>query len=82
MEVEVCFYGNLVRLAGGRTRRVRVDADNPKVADLRAAIEREVPEVASHLHHTAVGVGTELLPDDAPVLPGARVSLLPPVSGG
>jgi MoaE-MoaD fusion protein len=82
MDVEVSFYGNLVRVAGARTRRVRVDGDAPTVSDLRAAIRREIPGVAPHLDHTAVGMGTELLPDDAPLVAGAEISLLPPVSGG
>lgn len=82
MDVEICFYGNLVGIAGGRNRTVRVDGDAPKVSDLRAAIRREIPAVAPHLEHTAVGMGTELLGDDAPLVAGAEISLLPPVSGG
>jgi MoaE-MoaD fusion protein len=34
------------------------------------------------MEHTAVGVGTELLANDAELFPGAAVALLPPVSGG
>lgn len=82
MEVEVCFYGNLVRIAGARRTTVRVDGESPTVSDLRAAILRDIPLVEPHLGHTAVGMGTELLPDSAPLVPGAEISLLPPVSGG
>ena len=82
MEVEVCFYGNLVHLVGGRVRTIRVEERAPRVSDLRSAIAREIPEIAPHLRHAAVGMGTELLPDDALLRPDAEISLLPPVSGG
>jgi molybdopterin synthase catalytic subunit/molybdopterin converting factor small subunit len=82
MHIEVSFYGSLVRLAGGRTRTVQVEGDSPTVSDLRAALSREIPGIARHLPHVAVGMGTELLPDQAPLEAGAEVSLLPPVSGG
>ncbi len=82
MEVEVCFYGNLIQLAGGRVRTVRVEGSSPRVSDLRAAIARDIPDVAPHLGHTAVGMGAELLGDDAPLQADAQISLLPPVSGG
>jgi molybdopterin converting factor small subunit len=82
MEVEVTFYGALVQSAGARTRVVNVDGDSPTVRDLRAAVAREVPAVAEHLGQAAVGIGTELSPDDALLDPAEEISLLPPVSGG
>ena len=82
MEVEVCFYGSLAHLAGGRVRRVQVEGSAPTVSDLRAAIVVQLPAVARHLDHTAIGMGTELLSDDALLRPDAQISLLPPVSGG
>ncbi len=82
MEVEVCFYGNLIHLAGGRVRTIRVDGTSPTVSDLRAAIAQEIPDMASHLRHTAVGMDSELLSDDAPIREDAQIALLPPVSGG
>ncbi len=82
MDVEVCFYGNLTRLAGGRIQTVRVDVRSPTVSDLREAIARQFPAVAPQMEHTAIGMGTELLRDDAPIRPGAQIALLPPVSGG
>lgn len=82
MEVEVCFYGSLVRMAGGRVQTVRVNGTAPTVADLRAAIVAQIPDIERHLAHIAVGMGNELLNDDAILRPGAQISLLPPVSGG
>ena len=82
MDVEVCFYGNLAHLAGARVRIIRVEGSAPTVSDLREAVAREIPDVAQHLPHTAVGIDAELLSDDAPLRPDVQISLLPPVSGG
>ncbi len=82
MEVRVSFYGSLSNHAGGRTRTVRVEGNPPTVADLRRAVARQFPEVAPHLEHTAVGMGTELFPDEAVLRTDQDISLLPPVSGG
>lgn len=81
-EVQVRFFGSLTRLAGRRTRTIRIEGEVPSVRDLRAAIARQVPEVAPHLHHTAIAAGTELLGDESPLPPKTEISLLPPVSGG
>lgn len=82
MDVRVSFYGNLTRLAGGRTRTVRVGGSPPTVGDLRAAVARDLPELAPHLAHVAVGIGAEIFPDEAVLRTDTEVSLLPPVSGG
>ncbi len=82
MEVKISFYGNLINLAGGRSHTLRVEGRPPTVADLRAAVARAFPEVAPHLEHTAVGMGTELFGDDAVLQADQEISLLPPVSGG
>jgi molybdopterin synthase catalytic subunit/molybdopterin converting factor small subunit len=82
MEVEVCFYGSLAHVAGGRIQTVWVEGSAPTVSDLREAIVGQMPDVERHLAHTAIGMGSELLSDDALLQPGAQISLLPPVSGG
>lgn len=82
MEVEVCFYGTLVQPAGGRVRTITVAGDPPTVADLRVAIASELPQVAPHLPHAAVGMGPDIFPDEAVLRVGEEISVLPPVSGG
>lgn len=82
MEVEVSFYGILSNLAGRRVRTVTVTGAAPTVGDLRRAIAGQVPAVAPHLGQVAVGSGTALLGDGDTLEEGARISLLPPVSGG
>jgi molybdopterin synthase catalytic subunit len=82
MEVEVSFYGHLRRLAGGRTRTIEIGSNHPTVGDLRTAIAVAIPAIAPHLPQSSVGMGVELISDEAPLLTGAEISLLPPVSGG
>lgn len=82
MDVEVRLYGNLSHLAGTRVTTVQVQGASPTVADLRLAIAEQLPVVAAHLQHAAVGSGVALLSEEAELQPGTPVSLLPPVSGG
>lgn len=82
MEFEISFYGPLVQPAGGRRRMVRVEGERPTVGDLRAAIASEIPAVAPHLKHVAIGMGSELYGDDAFLRADQEIALLPPVSGG
>jgi len=82
MKVEVTFYGNLRRVAGGRVRAISLPGVNPNVGDLRSAIAEAIPALAPHLPQASVGMGVELFPDEAPLRTGVEISLLPPVSGG
>jgi molybdopterin synthase catalytic subunit len=82
MEVEVSFYGHLRSLANGRTLRIPLTASSPTVGDLRGAIVEAIPAIAPHIRQASVGMGIELYPDEAPLLSGVEISLLPPVSGG
>ena len=82
MEVEVAFYGILSHLAGQRVRTVTVAGAAPTVGDLRRSIAGQIPAVAPHLGQVAVGSGAVLLADGDTLEAGARISLLPPVSGG
>ncbi len=82
MDVQVSLYGALVQPAGGRTRTVSVEGPAPTVGDLRAAIVRQIPALAGYMGQVAIGMGTELYPDEARLLPDREIALLPPVSGG
>ena len=62
-----------------------IDLDLPAVctvSDLRAAIGRHLPVLAPLMSHVMIAVNEEYAADDARVLPGARVAVIPPVSGG
>lgn len=80
--IHLTFFGPLASLAGSRTRTIELKEDRPTVATLRSALLREVPELREHLAHVAVAVETEIVQDSTPLDAHARVSLLPPVSGG
>lgn len=82
MDVDVSFFGALRGVAGGRRRTISLPEGGATVSDLRRAVLAELPALEPYMEHTAVGVGTELLADDAWLDPGVSVSLLPPVSGG
>lgn len=83
--LEVSFYGSLRSLAGGRTRWIPVPGTSgraPTAGELRAAVARELPQLAPHLDTVAVAAGIRLVPEDAPLDAGEEIALLPPVSGG
>lgn len=80
--VTVSLYGSLASLAGSREREMAIPGPAPTVADLRAAISRELPQLSDHVQHLAIGIGTQIVKDDAPLEAGQEISLLPPVSGG
>ena len=82
MDVDVSFYGILSHLAGRRVRTVTVAGGAPTVGDLRRAIAGQFPALAPHMEQVAVESGAVLLADADTLEAGARISLLPPVSGG
>jgi molybdopterin converting factor small subunit len=81
MTVTVLFFAQ-AREQAGRPRLSLDLADGGSVADLMAAVLREVPSLAPLAPHLAVAVDGRLSPAAARVPAGAEVALLPPVSGG
>ena len=53
-----------------------------RVADLRAEIGRRLPGLAPLLKNVMIAVNEEYADEEAQVSPGARVAVIPPVSGG
>ncbi len=79
--VQVRFFA----LARERAGRSEMDIELPggcRVSDLRAEIARRVPELAPLMKNVMIAVDEEYADDDAPVKPGARIAVIPPVSGG
>ena len=78
----------VVRLfAGARERagtaELRVDAPEPvDVAGLRRAIVAQCPALASVLDHSRIAVDDEYADDSVAIAPGAKLAVIPPVSGG
>lgn len=52
------------------------------VADLRAEIGRRLPALAPLVPRTMIAVDEEYAPDDQILRAGARIAMIPPVSGG
>jgi molybdenum cofactor cytidylyltransferase len=53
-----------------------------RVSDLREEIARRLPELAPLMKTVMIALNEEYANDDAPVSSGARIAVIPPVSGG
>jgi molybdopterin converting factor subunit 1 len=79
--VQVKFFA----LARERAGRSEIDIELTgacRVSDLRAEVARQVPELAPLMKNVMIAVDEEYADDEAQVKPGARVAVIPPVSGG
>lgn len=56
--------------------------DGSRVADLRVRLDREYPKLGPLWPRLALAVDGSIVSADAPLVDGAEVALLPPVSGG
>jgi len=75
----------LFALAKERAGRSEIDlelAPACRVADLRAVLRERLPALAPLLPTVLIAVNEEYANDDAPIPPGSRVAVIPPVSGG
>ena len=52
------------------------------VADLRAALVRDFPALASLLAKSAIAINHDFADDDHALAPGDEIAVIPPVSGG
>jgi molybdenum cofactor cytidylyltransferase len=72
----------LARERAGRSE-IELEVAPPfRVADLLAALSERVPAVAPLLPTVLIAVNEEYAELDAPIAPGSRVAVIPPVSGG
>lgn len=81
MRVRLIYLGMLKDLAGKATESVEVP-DGARVSDLWRTLIGKYPKFASFSGSAAVAVNQEYAPADTPLIDGAEVALLPPVSGG
>src|SRR5690242_6652733 len=56
--------------------------DDSRVSDLRGRLDREYPKLGPLWPRLALAVDGRIVSEDAPLVDGAEVALLPPVSGG
>jgi molybdenum cofactor cytidylyltransferase len=57
-------------------------AEGSRVRDLRALIARRLPGLAPLMKNVMIAVNEEYADNEAYITPGARVAVIPPVSGG
>ncbi|MFW6009765.1 MAG: molybdenum cofactor biosynthesis protein [Actinomycetota bacterium] len=81
MRIEVRVFGGLADRVGGPRLTVELDP-SATVADLRARLVEEHPQLAAALPRTSVAVNLEVARDAQPIGPDDEVALLPPVAGG
>ena len=81
MLVQVRLFAVARELAG--TGQIDVDLPpSATVAMLRQAIAEGVPALAPLLPAFLMAMNSEYVRDDAKVVPGAELAIIPPVSGG
>ena len=79
--IEVTHYGVLREVFGGRTQEV-ASGEAGTVKELLDGLAEATPAFRALRPSTAVAVEDRLVSEDHPLPAGARVALLPPVSGG
>jgi len=76
----VLLFAGLRERAGVEAIECELPAEQATVAALRAALERQCPALAGQVYRVAVDARYE--DDEAPLVAGAELALIPPVSGG
>lgn len=79
--IRIEFYGVLTEQADCASMDLPLAADTPLTAVLEQLADA-VPAVAAYLPTTACAVDDAIVQRSATVSPGAKLALLPPVSGG
>ena len=75
----------LFALAKERAGRSELEVElaaGSKVANLRTELGKRLPALAPWLSIALIAVDEEYAGDDAPISPGSRLAVIPPVSGG
>jgi molybdenum cofactor cytidylyltransferase len=81
VRLQVRFFALARERAGCPTLEVELTG-SARVADLRAEIARRLPGLAPLMKNVMIAVDEEYANDDEQISPGARVAVIPPVSGG
>lgn len=76
MKTEVNFYGQLADISGCRSMQLSAD----RVGDLLDQLYSLFPQLRSKSFLTAIN--TTIVNEDAVIMPGNTISLLPPFAGG
>lgn len=81
MQVRVKLFAAARQFAGSESVEVTLP-EQATVADLRLALEQQVPALAGLLKHALFAVNTEYVSSQSLIPPDAEIACIPPVSGG
>ncbi len=81
MKLRVKMFAVARQLAGTAAADVEIAAGGT-VADLRAALARQFPDLGATLDGVVFAVNAEYAPDQTVLSPDDEVACIPPVSGG
>jgi len=79
--VSVLFFAGLAERIGARRAEVPI-RPGETVQSFLERLAAEYPPLAGHLATLMVAVDEEYVERETPLVPGATVALIPPVSGG
>jgi molybdenum cofactor cytidylyltransferase len=80
--VQVRFFAAARERAGCSEIDLELPGAAQRVSDLRAEIARRLPGLAPLMKTVMIAVNEEYADDEAQIKPGARIAVIPPVSGG
>jgi molybdopterin converting factor subunit 1 len=81
VKVSVRLFAVARQLAGRETIELEVP-EGSTIAQLRARLAAEVPDLADVLPHVLFAIGSEYAADEEPIFEGTQIACIPPVSGG
>jgi molybdopterin converting factor subunit 1 len=79
--VSVRLFAVARQLAGRESIELELPAD-ATIAELRAQLAAEVPDLSSVLPHVLFAIGSDYARDSERISEGAQIACIPPVSGG
>lgn len=82
MIVEVLLFAQARQIAERETIEVELRSSEPKVAELKQAIEVKYPQLAALLSRSNIAIDQQYMTDSDTVAEGVEVAMIPPVSGG
>ena len=81
MDVRVLFFASTREIVGKNSIEIKLD-EGATIKDLRNELSKQFPELGRVEKKLAIAVNEEYVVDDAPLVNGDEVALIPPVSGG
>jgi molybdopterin converting factor subunit 1 len=80
-KIKVLFFATLKDRAGAKEAQLDLP-EQARVADLKARLRQDFPNLVEALDSALVSVNREFAFDEDPIPTGAEVAIFPPVSGG